>query len=141
MTLLQVIRRLEEVALAQPAVASVVENDAYRLNALPDARYGVFAFVQGRHSGTTDNGLRRYAFTLMYIDRLTEDHGNELEVQSTGDGVLENILRTLADEWGVEEWTTQTFTERFADDCAGAFTEVSFLVPSSAGQCAETFEQ
>lgn len=140
MTLLQVIRRLEAVALAQPAVRQVVENDAYRLNELPDAKYGVFAFVQGRHSASTDNGLKRYAFTLMYIDRLTEDHGNELEAQSTGDFVLDNILRTLAEEWEVSDWTTQTFTQRFADDCAGAYTDVTFGVPVSAGDCAEGYD-
>lgn len=141
MTLLQVIRRLEEVALAQPPVASIVENDAYRLNEMPSARYGVFAFTQGRHSGGAALGLRRYTFTLMYIDRLTEDHGNELEAQSTGDFVLDNILRTLAEEWEVSDWTIQTFTQRFADDCAGAFTEVTFGVPASSGDCAETYEE
>lgn len=140
MTLLQVIRRLEAVALAQPAVRQVVENDAYRLNELPDAKYGVFAFTQGRHSASADNGLKRYAFTLMYIDRLTEDHGNELEAQSTGDFVLDNILRTLAEEWEVSDWTTQTFTQRFADDCAGAYTDVTFGVPMSAGDCAEGYD-
>lgn len=140
MTLLQVIRRLEAVALAQPAVRQVVENDAYRLNELPDAKYGVFAFVQGRHQASADNGLKRYAFTLMYIDRLTEDHGNELEAQSTGDFVLDNILRTLAEEWEVSDWTTQTFTQRFADDCAGAYTDVTFGVPVSAGDCAEGYD-
>ena len=141
MTLLQVIRRLEEVALAQPAVASVVENDAYRLNELPDARYGVIAFTQGRHSASADNGLKRYAFTLMYIDRLTEDHGNELEAQSTGDFVLDNILRTLAEEWEVSAWTTQTFTQRFADDCAGAYCDVILGVPVSSGDCPETYNE
>lgn len=139
MTLLQVIRRLEEVALAQPPVASIVENDAYRLNELPDARYGVFAFTQGRHSGGATLGLRRYTFTLMYIDRLTEDHSNELEVQSTGDFVLDNILRTLADEWEVSDWTIQTFTQRFADDCAGAYAEVTLGVPVGSGDCAEIY--
>lgn len=139
MTLLQVIRRLEEVALAQPPVASIVENDAYRLNEMPDARYGVFAFTQGRHSGGATLGLRRYSFTLMYIDRLREDHSNEMEVQSTGDFVLDNILRTLAEEWDVSDWTIQVFTQRFADDCAGAYAEVTFGVPAGAGDCAETY--
>lgn len=139
MTLLQVIRHLEEVALAQPPVASIVENDAYRLNEQPDARYGVFAFTQGRHSGGATLGLRRYTFTLMYIDRLTEDHSNELEAQSTGDFVLDNILRTLAEEWEVSDWTIQTFTQRFADDCAGAYAEVTFGVPVGSGDCAETY--
>lgn len=140
LTLLGVIRRMEEVALAQPPVASVIENDVYRLNELPDAKYGVFAFTQGRHQASADGTLKRYAFTLMYVDRLTEDHGNELQVQSTGDFVLDNILRTLAEEWEVSDWTTQTFTQRFADDCAGAYCEVLIGVPVFAGDCAEYYE-
>lgn len=140
-TLLGVIRRLEEVALAQPPVRSIVENDVYRLNELPDARYGVFAFTQGRHQKSADGTLNRYAFTLMYVDRLTESHDNELQAQSTGDFVLDNILRTLAQEWEVGTWTTQVFTQRFADDCAGAYCEVLIGVPVFAGDCAEFYEE
>ena len=142
MTLQQVINRLEAVALAQPAVRQVVENDAYRLNEQPDAQYGVFAFTQGRHAFNSGDTLGRYAFTLMYIDRLTESHDNEVQVQSTGVFVLDNICRTLAEEWDVNDWTIQVFTQRFADDCAGAYAEVVFGVPIEAGGlCAETYNE
>lgn len=52
MTLLETIRTIERVAAAQPAVKMIVENDVFKLNACPDALYGVFAFVQG-HIGDT----------------------------------------------------------------------------------------
>ena len=141
MTLSQVIRRLEEVALAQPPVKQIVENDAYRLNEMPDAQYGVFAFTQGRHTSSAGSPWRRYAFTIMYIDRLTESHDNEIAVQSLGHFVLDNIIRTIAQEWDVSDWVIQTFTQRFVDDCAGAYCEVSFNVPVEiGGECAEGYE-
>lgn len=141
MTLAQVIARMEAVALSQPAVKQVVENDAYRLNELPDAKYGVFAFTQGRHTASAGSPWQRFAFTIMYIDRLTESHDNEIAVQSLGVFVLDNIIRTLAQEWDVSDWTTQTFTQRFVDDCAGAYAEVAFNVPIEVGgECAEGYE-
>lgn len=140
MTLMQVIKRLEEVAMLQPPVQTIVENDVYRLNGMPDARYGVFAFTQGRHTSSLDSTLRYFSFTLMYVDRLTEDHGNEIAVQSTGHYVLDNICRTLAEEWDISEWVIQTYTQRFMDDCAGAMCEVTFGVPNEyGGGCAELY--
>lgn len=137
MTLAQVISAMKAAALAQPAVTMVVDNDIFRLNARPAATYGVFAYTQGQHSGTADGSLHRFAFTLFYVDRLTEDDGNEIEVQSVGISVLENIIRTLADE-GIfaEDYTMQTFTQRFLDECAGAFANVTFEVPVDS-LCAE----
>ena len=45
MTLLEVIRTIEGMAMRQPTIHSIVRNDVFRLNALPDARYGVFAWL------------------------------------------------------------------------------------------------
>lgn len=140
MTLMQVIKRLEDVALAQPPVKQIIENDAYRLNGLPDAKYGVFAFTQGRHTASLGSSQLYYTFTLMYIDRLTESHDNEIYVQSTGVTVLDNICRTLALEWDITDWAIQTFTQRFLDDCAGAYVEVRIGVPVEyGGTCEEDF--
>lgn len=142
MTLYQAIKRMEEVAMQQPAVKSIVENDVYRLNGMPDAKYGVFAFTQGRHTATADSSIRYFSFTLFFVDRLTESHDNEIAVQSTGHFVLDNICRTLASEWDMSEWTIQTFTERFLDECAGAYCDVIVGVPVEyGGECAETYNE
>ena len=86
--------------------------------------------------------FRRYTFTLFYVDRLTESHDNEIAVQSTGCFVLDNVCRTLAEEWDVSEWNIRTFTERFMDECAGAYCEVTFGVPVEyGGECAETYNE
>lgn len=138
MTLAQLIAKMEAVALAQPSVRSVVRNDVFRLNSDPDTAYGVFAFTQGQHRANLDNDMMTYVFTLFYVDRLTEDSGNEVEVQSTGVSTLANIIRTLADDFGVYTWTVDTFNQRFKDLCAGAFAAVSIEIPIDY-TCADTF--
>lgn len=128
MTLAQMIERVKEVAMAQPAINMVVDNDVFRLNAIPDARYGVFAYVQGNHLTGEDEDTFR--FTFFYVDRLVEDGSNEVEVQSVGKSTLDNIMRRLADDLGVREWETTTFNQRFNDMCAGAFCNAVISVPT-----------
>lgn len=139
MTLLEVIRAIERAAAMQPSVAMIVENDIFRLNSYADARYGVFAWVQGRHrvdSQTPD--FIRYTFTLYYVDRLRNDIANQVEVQSTGIETLQNVLRVLRDaDIEPETYEFQAFNQRFADECAGVFCSVTLLVDAGS-ECADT---
>lgn len=142
MTLEQTIRIIEQVAKAQPAIKTIVENDIYRLNSLPDVKYGVFAFLQNQHSADIDSDLMTYNFTLFYVDRLTADKGNQINVQSTGVAVLNNIIRTLADRFGILAtggYSFQPFNQRFTDECAGVYTNVALQVEID-GICEETEE-
>lgn len=132
MTLWDTIRTIERVASEQPSVNMIVRSDVFRLSAAPDARYGVFAWTQGRHSGGTASDLRTFHFSLFYVDRLTEDRRNETQIQSTGIQTLENVLQRLY-ALGIcaETWTFQTFDQRFADECAGVWCDADFQVPAS----------
>lgn len=130
MTLLQVIRKIEQVASGQPAINTIVRNDVYRLNAHPSVQYGVFAWLQNEHTASAGEGVVRYSFTFFYVDRLTADKANELEIQSVGMDVLENIIVGLEaeDVFPFQSHTFRTFTERFSDECAGVFCNVQFEV-------------
>lgn len=129
MTLLETIRIFEGVASRQPSVNMIVRNDVFRLNTYADAKYGVFAWTQGQHEIRED--LQTFVFTFFYVDRLTADKGNEIEVQSVGVQTLGNILRSLED-LGIfpGTWTAQTFNQRFLDECAGVFASVRLEVPT-----------
>ena len=109
MTLLETIRLIEGVALRQPAVQSIVRQDVGRLNDLPDARYGCFAWQQGAHIEGADSDIARYSF------------------------VLGGILRWINDETdiAVHEWSLHPFRYRFKDECAGGWVEVVLEVPIS----------
>ena len=140
MTLLETIKAMEVIASKQPSINMVVENDIFRLNAKADARYGVFAFVQGEHSSAIDTNVITYAFTLFYVDRLKNDRSNQIEIQSVGIQTLDNILRTL-DELGIYAetgYSFQVFNQRFVDDCAGVMCRVSLSVPLNS-VCSDQF--
>ena len=129
MTLQQTIEALERAARLQPSVGSIVQNDVFRLNSMPDAKYGVFAWTQQQHVLAGDTFI--FAFALFYVDRLTEDGGNEVEIQSTGVATLSGILRRLEDDGVLPlgDPTFETFNQRFADECAGVWCSVRLEVP------------
>lgn len=141
MTLLETIRTIENVASQQPAVNMIVRNDIFRLNAVPDARYGVFGWLQNSHRASTSENRITYSFTFFYVDRLTENAGNQMEIQSVGIQTLDNIIRTLDDLLlPVEEgYTFQVFNQRFMDECAGVFSNVNIVVPVTE-VCPEDFD-
>lgn len=141
MTLKQLIDAIEAAAIQQPSVNMIVASDIFKLNATPDARYGVFAWTQGQHSGSVDSGMRNYQFNLFYVDRLNSDASNVVEAQSVGMETIDNILRTL-DETGVfvGSYTFQVFTQRFVDECAGVFVNVTLTVPVGS-ICGEYYQQ
>ena len=140
MTLQEVIKTLEVIASHQPSIKMVVENDVFRLNSVADARYGVFAFVQQQHTTAIGSNFITYSFTLFYVDRLKNDKSNQIEIQSVGIQTLDNIIRAL-DELGIysdQAYSFQVFNQRFQDECAGVFCNVSLAVPVGS-TCPESF--
>lgn len=140
MTLMQVIKAFEVIASNQPSVNMIVQNDIFRLDACSDARYGVFGWTQGVHTSNLDSNDINYQFNFFYVDRLTSDKSNQIEVQSVGIETLDNIIREM-DSMGLyvdSNYTMQTFNQRFLDECAGVFCNVTISVPG-ASLCPESF--
>lgn len=140
MTLSELIRKIEVAASGTPSVSSIVRNDIFRLNSLPNAEYAVFGWTQGQHYTTVSSSLITYNFTFFYIDRLRADKRNELEIQSVGIQVLDNLIRTLElnGVYAESQYNFTTFNQRFLDECAGVFTNVALTVPVS-DLCEETY--
>ena len=138
MTLSQLIRLFEGIAKQQPSINMIVQNDVYRINSAPSLKYGVFAWTQGQHSGSIA-GMPSYAFSFFYVDRLKDDLSNQVEVQSVGCETIGNILRAL-EEYDIEvgNYTMLTFNQRFTDECAGVFCNVTLSVPQVSA-CPETY--
>ena len=138
MTLLDLIKKLEDVAISQPQIKEIVPNDIYQLNERASVLYGVFAWTQGQHVKNIYEGTTAYTFNLFYVDRLTADHKNKTEIQSVGLQVLGNILLSFSTYIGVSEARFQPFTERFADECAGVYCTVTLTVPDDTN-CEQLF--
>lgn len=125
------VNMIKAVASSQPIVNSIIDNDIYRLNSLKDAEYSVFGWQQRQHQEEVDFWI--YSFQFFYIDRLTQDGGNELQAQSTGMEVLSNIIGTILGLGGgdIELASTtlyQPFTQKFKDETAGCYATVTFRV-------------
>lgn len=131
MTLLDTVRIIEASAMKLNTINMIVENDVFKLNGYTDARYGVFAFTQGQHRYHHDEGLMELNFTLYYIDRLTDDHRNQLACQSTGISTLTTLIRRLqlSDLDITSNVLYQPFNEKFEDDCAGVYCDVRIMIP------------
>lgn len=126
-----------EIAKGNPNIQTIVMNDIYRINELKEITYSVFCVAQTSHR--EDDVMRTYGLRLFYVDRLLEDSGNELSCQGTGIEVLSNIIKELGEQTGysISEITYFTWTQRFLDECAGAYCEFNIEVPISA--CYETY--
>lgn len=128
MTLLETIKILEHIASEQPNVNGIVESgDVFDLSKEEyQQKYSAFCVTQGTHTIGTD--FNTYSFTLFYVDRLTLDKSNKLEIQSTAVEFFSNFLHTINEEWSglnVETSEVTTFTERFSAECAGGFMTVN----------------
>lgn len=136
MTLRTIIEKLKEYAMATPNVGGVIINDVFRTNFWESAEYGVVAIIQREHSISDNNAT--YRFQLAYIDRLTEDKGNEVYVQSEGIMTISNMVNKIVSEENVElsgEMSFSVFNERFKDECGGVLADVAFVTSSPMGVC------
>lgn len=130
MTLIDIIRRLERIIAAQPNIHTLVRNDVYKLDKIPDVRYGVVAWVQGVHQMDYRNRMATYQLYLYYIDRNTDRPNTATEIVSFGTQILNNIILTFSGEnIYIDVASIQPFEQKFVDDCAGAYATLNIQVP------------
>lgn len=140
MTLNEIIDIIKKIGLSQPNVNSSSEGSIYEvLNADLSIDYANFHITQNKH--TANNQFITYNLIFFYTDRLMEGNTNKLSIQSIGIEVLSNILRTLQayyEDIEISSTDFQPFTERFSDNCAGVYSNVSIEIPIEY-TCEETF--
>lgn len=127
MLLIQAINKIQEISALQRNVNFVSAEDVYEAMALPNIDYGAMVFNQTSYHYDIDLGLNRLSFRLFYIDRLTDDESNKLEIQSIGFEVLKEVIKgmnslSLNPAKGL---VFRPFTQKFKDMCAGAYVEMT----------------
>ena len=135
MTLLETINLLNWVAQNQPNVNGIVESgDVFDLNKDEyQQKYAAFCVQQNTHNISED--FTTFSFTLFYVDRLTLDKSNKLEIQSTACEFFQNLIKTIMQKFENLNWTNgevTTFTERFSAECAGAFMTCSITTKNQS---------
>ena len=130
MSLYSTTNKILSLCREEPNIFEAAEGSIYDyLNGRMDVAYPVMVLTQQQHlqdmSISTD--FDTWTFQLFYVDRLTSDKSNRLQVQSTGLQSIRNVLNKLKQETDILSNTYTTFTERFESLCAGAYAEFSML--------------
>lgn len=140
MTLQEIVNSFLSIAKNTPNVGYVGEGDVFSISTLPSVDYGVFYVTQTQHSQSED--IMNYTLTLYYIDRLTSDKSNKLQIQSNGIVTLGNIINLFQMKNDVDvQYDIQyvTFTQRFSDECAGVFCTITISTENPVGLCGFEF--
>ena len=135
MTLLETINLLNWIAKNQPNVNGIVESgDIFDLNKDEyQQKYSAFCVTQNTHN--VGEEFTTYSFTLFYVDRLTLDKSNKLEIQSTAVQFFGNLIKTIMQKFDRLNWTNgdvTTFTEKFSAECAGGYMTCSITTPNNS---------
>lgn len=122
---------LINVARSNYLVNEAFVGDVYTINS-KENKFG--CFVATPMTGVKMAlGTIRYRYVLYYIDRLTKKEDNIDFVQSDAVSVLKGII-DFFQEYGIEVVEGYEFTlfrQKFSDWCAGAYLNVSFVVPDN----------
>lgn len=124
--------QIGEIALSQPEVNAYDEGSVYDLLNSGGKIEKYAAVVTTFQSASIVDDNYTATVNLFYIDRLTKfDDNNRLQIQDTAVQTLHNILLQLAEEYDVENESYTLFTQKFADNCAGAYATLKITLPIS----------
>ena len=130
-TLSKMIDVISAIGSGEKNINTVIQNDIYELDGIPNAKYNVFGITQNVHR--EDDQFIYYNFYLYYINRVNNDgRQNEILNQSTGIQVLRNIIRKTCGYLDIEvseDIVYYPFIQKFADVCSGVYADVTFAVP------------
>ena len=135
MNFIQLLKKLEAYSLSLPYVHSTNLGDIYEyLNGKPNVKYASVNI--DINQSTRNDNLSSYSVYLYYIDRLTEDKSNWIEIKTTAEQVLNSIVNYAAKIGDVDDgWTINYFEQQFADYCAGGYVQFNLEVPNVMGDC------
>ena len=137
----QIQQKIKRYALSLPYVNSSNLGDIYEyLNGNPDVKYASVNI--DITSSTRNDNLTAYNVYLYYVDRLTQDKSNHIEIKTTAEQVLNSIVNYTATFGDVNDgWTIQFFEQQFSDYCAGGYVQYNLEVPNIMGECIlDTYE-
>ena len=135
----EIIKIIKNISLALPDVQSFYTGDVYEVNADQSVKYSSVVLTNQEHSFDNINDKFQYNFILFYIDRLTDDEANRVDVHTAAVSALKTIVRHLEDyNVIINDFKFNLFRERFNDSCAGAYASLSVDVEDN--DCNDDFD-
>ena len=137
MNIVQLYDYIGQIAQTIPIVHSYSNQTPYEYWNTHEVKYGsvIFAVKTVR----TQNNIAKFDCVLYYGDRLNETGSNRDSVQSDAIGVLDSIVSRLNCSERVEYVTypfqTTLFEQKFADNLAGAYTNITIDLPATGNCC------
>ena len=139
MNLYDVLNKLSDIANKHKLIGSYHNGDVYRIMNSAKNTYPVVVFTVDKLQDYQDySTLNAYMY---FIDRLTDDEDNKINIQSNGINVINDIVNKLGDIDGISPVTPLQytfFTEKFGDMCCGVYANVSIQF-NNYSNCCENF--
>lgn len=114
-----------------PNIKFVVYGDVYELNHIQNVTYPAVVVTVGQHTSNLDNYNFNYRLNIFYVDRLTDDKLNKIDVHANAIIFINSLLKALDDEYIISDYEIYNFNERFNDVCAGAYVSCRIQMPIS----------
>lgn len=114
-----------------------IYSDVYRDDHTDNIVYPCVVYNVQSISVNTD-GTTSVSMVVYFIDRITPEGDNVIQVQSLGISAITEVLNAIKDIDDVdilESFTFTPFRNQFADNCAGVFCNVTLLFVSDMGNC------
>ena len=124
-----VVNRVERaVRNVDKTIGNFFYGDIYNINHIQEIKYPAVVVTNSTHNATSD--YITYYFNIFYVDRLTADKKNKLDVQSAATMTLKNTMQLIDENYLVNDnYELHTFEEKFNDVCAGAYINVGIRCP------------
>ena len=114
-----------------PNIEFVVYGDVYELNHIQNVTYPAVVVTVGQHTSDLDSYNFNYRLNIFYVDRLTDDKENKIDVHANSITFINSLLKALDDEYIISDYEIYNFNERFNDVCAGAYVGCRIQMPIS----------
>lgn len=136
MNVVQLYNYIEQIVNTIPIVHSYSNQTPYEYWNTQEVKYGSVIFSVKKVK--TQNNIAKYDCVLYYGDRLNESGSNRDSIQSDAIGVIEAIVGRLNNSDRIEYVTQPVnctlFEQKFADNLAGAYSEISIDL-EAGGSC------
>lgn len=138
MTLIEITNKLKHYATNQFNTPTVLVGSLYENMNTKELKYPV---INLDHANTIKrNNELVYNFYVYYADRLNEDGGNLLDVQSQGTTSLQLLLRKVYESGILNldelyDISINTYKMKFADVCGGAYMQISVHTSDDINYC------
>ena len=138
MNIVQLYDYIKQYALTIPIVKSYYNTSVYECWNNQNVKYGSVVFAV--KSVREQNAIAKFDCVLYYGDRLNDNKTNRDAIQSDAIGVINNIVSRLNCSDNIEFVTypvqSTIFEQKFADELAGAYANLTIDLQSTGDCCA-----